>query len=238
MSAAAAFYCVADSRYFPGAVGLVNSLRLVGHREPILVLDTGLTDAQRALLEPQAEIVPSPSDAPPWLLKTVAPLSRPAAVMVLLDADLVVTRPLTDLIEARERAAGGVSQPDRQVRAGMGRAARPRDGAAARLPELGRDLRRALARGRGARPDAGTPAGGRLRAHPLAARPAGVRVHVRRPGRLQRDPRHPDRPERVVALDQRLAATPRSPACGWSTSAPCAAPTRTPPRRIWSIITP
>ena len=47
MSAAAAFYCVADSRYFPGAVGLVNSLRLVGHREPILVLDTGLTDAQR-----------------------------------------------------------------------------------------------------------------------------------------------------------------------------------------------
>ena len=45
-------------------------------------------------------------------------------------------------------------------------------------------------------------------------------------------------PERVVALDQRLAATPRSPACGWSTSAPCAAPTRTPPRRIWSIITP
>ena len=99
MSAAAAFYCVADSRYFPGVVGLVNSLRLVGHREPILVLDTGLTDAQRALLEPQAEIVPSPSDAPPWLLKTVAPLSRPAAVMVLLDADLVVTRPLTDLVE-------------------------------------------------------------------------------------------------------------------------------------------
>ena len=39
-------YCVADSRYFPGAVGLVNSLRLVGHREPILVLDTGLTDAR------------------------------------------------------------------------------------------------------------------------------------------------------------------------------------------------
>ena len=105
MSAAAAFYCVADSRYFPGAVGLVNSLRLVGHREPILVLDTGLTDAQRALLEPQAEIVPSPSDAPPWLLKTVAPLARPAAVMVLLDADLVVTRPLTDLIEA-PRAGG------------------------------------------------------------------------------------------------------------------------------------
>jgi hypothetical protein len=34
----AAFYCVADERFFLGAVGLINSLRLVGHAEPIYLL--------------------------------------------------------------------------------------------------------------------------------------------------------------------------------------------------------
>ena len=51
----AAFYCVADERYFLGAVGLVNSLRLVGHDEPIYLLDCGLTDDQRELLEPEVD---------------------------------------------------------------------------------------------------------------------------------------------------------------------------------------
>ena len=53
----AAFYCVADERYFLGAVGLVNSLRLVGHAEPIYLLDCGLTDAQRELLGRRGELV-------------------------------------------------------------------------------------------------------------------------------------------------------------------------------------
>ena len=42
----AAFYCVSDDRYFLGAVGLINSLRLVGHSEPIHLLDCGLTAGQ------------------------------------------------------------------------------------------------------------------------------------------------------------------------------------------------
>jgi hypothetical protein len=101
---AAAFYCVADARYFCGAVGLVNSLRLLGHGEPIRLLDCGLTDGQRELLRPQVELVAAPDDRPPWLLKTVAPLERPAEVMVLLDTDIVATRPFETLIE---RAAAG-----------------------------------------------------------------------------------------------------------------------------------
>jgi hypothetical protein len=100
---ALAYYCVADERYFLGAVGLVNSLRLLGHDEPIHLLDCGLTDEQRRLLEPQVALVSDRSDTPPWLLKTAAPLEHPAEVMVLLDTDLVVTRPLAALIErARE----------------------------------------------------------------------------------------------------------------------------------------
>jgi hypothetical protein len=95
----AAFYCVADERYFLGAVGMINSLRVVGHDEPVFVLDCGLTAKQRELLSPHATIVEAPSDAPPWLLKTIAPLRHPADVMVLIDADIVLTRSLGELIE-------------------------------------------------------------------------------------------------------------------------------------------
>jgi len=94
----AAFYCVADSRYFLGAVGMINSLRLLGHQEPVYVLDCGLTDGERGMLAPHATVVPAPNDSPPWLLKAAAPLSHPADVIVLIDTDLIVTRPLTDLI--------------------------------------------------------------------------------------------------------------------------------------------
>ena len=99
-TAEVAFYCVADAAYFGGAVGLVNSLRLLGHAEPIHLLDCGLTPAQRELLAAEVELLPAPDDSPPWLLKTVAPLARPAEVMVLLDVDMVATRRLDPLIEA------------------------------------------------------------------------------------------------------------------------------------------
>jgi hypothetical protein len=101
-----AFYCVAEDRYFPGAVAMLNSLQLVGHDEPLFMLDCGLTAEQRELLSPHATLVEAPTDAPPWLLKTIAPLRHPADVMVLIDADLIVTRPLTELAE--DAGAGGV----------------------------------------------------------------------------------------------------------------------------------
>jgi hypothetical protein len=106
----AAFYCVADSRYFLGAVGMLNSLRLLGHTEPVYVLDCGLAPRQRELLAPHVTIVEAPGHSPPWLLKTVAPLRHPAEVMVLIDADIVVTRSLAGLIErARQPCAIAVT---------------------------------------------------------------------------------------------------------------------------------
>jgi hypothetical protein len=97
-----AFYCVCDSRYFLGAVAMLNSLRLVGHDEPAYLLDCGLTDSQRDLLAPKVTLVSAPEDEPPWLVKPVAPLRYPAEVMVLIDADMIITRPLTPLVaEAR-----------------------------------------------------------------------------------------------------------------------------------------
>jgi hypothetical protein len=103
-----AFYCVSDGRYFLGAVGLVNSLRLVGHSEPIYLLDCGLSDAQRELIAPHVTLVRDHSGTPPWLLKTIAPLAHPAEAMVLIDADMIVTRPLGELIE-RARAGALVA---------------------------------------------------------------------------------------------------------------------------------
>jgi len=100
----AAFYCMSSELYFPGAVGLINSLRLHGHTEPIFLLDCGLTPEHRELVAAEATIVPGPADVPPYLLKTIAPRRHPAGTMVLIDVDMVATRPLTDLIE---RAAPG-----------------------------------------------------------------------------------------------------------------------------------
>ena len=99
MSPPVAFYCVADDGYFHGAVGLVNSLRLLGHDEPIRVLDRGLTERRRELLGAEATVVEGPPEVPGQLLKTVAPLRDPADVAVLIDADMIVTRPLGELID-------------------------------------------------------------------------------------------------------------------------------------------
>jgi hypothetical protein len=99
----AAFYCVADRRYFLGAAGMINSLRLHGHDEPVFLLDCGLTPAQRELLSGHATLLQAPADVPPYLMKTIAPLREPARVMVLIDADMIATRALHELIA---RASG------------------------------------------------------------------------------------------------------------------------------------
>src|SRR5436190_4702686 len=94
----AAFYCMSSGIYFLGAVGMINSLRLVGHDEPIFLLDCGLTPRQQRLLRPHVTLVPGPRDLPPYVLKTIAPRRHPAEVRILIDSDIIVTRPLVDLI--------------------------------------------------------------------------------------------------------------------------------------------
>jgi hypothetical protein len=97
------FFTVADSRYWTGAVALVNSLRLVGHEEAVVVLDAGFTPRQRAILEGAVEIVPAPALRVPFLARWLTPLARGDGVHVLLDADLVAVQPLTSLIEQVEQ---------------------------------------------------------------------------------------------------------------------------------------
>jgi hypothetical protein len=95
-----AFYSVCDSGFFLGVVALVNSLRLVGHEEPIFIVDAGLTPEQKRAMSDQATIIDAPEGDHAVFLTPYGPLERPAEVSVLLDADIVVLRPLSELIEA------------------------------------------------------------------------------------------------------------------------------------------
>jgi hypothetical protein len=110
-----AFYVVCDSRYFLGAVAMLNSLRVVGHTEPVFVLDCGLSDSERELLSDEATLVSAPDGVPPWLLKGLAPRRHGADVMVLVDADIIVTRDLGPLIEdaARGKVVAFENRSDR-----------------------------------------------------------------------------------------------------------------------------
>ena len=94
-----AFYVAADSRHFLGLVALINSLRLVGHDDPIYVGNCGFTVAHCERLAEHVTFVDMDRARAPHLAKVVAPLARPTEVMVVIDADIIVTRPLTDLIE-------------------------------------------------------------------------------------------------------------------------------------------
>ena len=104
--AGAAFYSVADAKHFVGLVALLNSLRLVGHEDPVLVTDCGLDARQRAQLVGHVTLVEPEDGGHPMLQKPTAPLRHPAELMVLLDADVIVTRPLDELL--RQAEAGSI----------------------------------------------------------------------------------------------------------------------------------
>jgi hypothetical protein len=93
-----AFFSVSNASHFLGAVALLNSLRAIGHDEPFYLLDCGLTGRQRELLKGHATLIPGPRDVSPVLLKNVAPLQVDHDVAIILDADIIVVRPLQDLI--------------------------------------------------------------------------------------------------------------------------------------------
>ena len=93
-----AAYCVSNADHFLGAVALVNSLRLTGWHDQIVLVDCGLTKRQRDLLASEALLLPAPDSTPPHLLKVAGPLAHPAEVMVVLDVDMIVIRPLEPLL--------------------------------------------------------------------------------------------------------------------------------------------
>jgi len=109
MAERATFYTIANARYFPGLVALLNSLRLKGHEEELVVLDQGLTPEQRERLAPHATVVELPGEqlANPQVLKPYPAQLSPTGIVVVIDSDMIVTRPLAEpLADAR---AGRIS---------------------------------------------------------------------------------------------------------------------------------
>src|SRR3954451_5060625 len=94
-----AIYSICNDRFFLGLVALVNSLRIHGHDESLVVVDCGLTRRQRALLAGHATLIAAPEGIEPHLLKYVGPVQAPADVMLLIDADMIITRSLDPLID-------------------------------------------------------------------------------------------------------------------------------------------
>ena len=86
--------------YFLGVVALLNSLRITGNTMPLLVLDTGMEAWQRELLAAHCEISPARPGVAPYLQKPNAASLSGADITVFLDSDIIVTGPLTSMVEA------------------------------------------------------------------------------------------------------------------------------------------
>src|SRR5436853_2584260 len=107
MTGRATFYTIANARYFPGLVALINSLRLSGHADELVVLDEGLAPEQRERLAPHVTLVELPRGQPshPALLKPYPAELSPSGIVALIDSDMIVTRalagPLADAAKGR-----------------------------------------------------------------------------------------------------------------------------------------
>jgi hypothetical protein len=56
------FYAVSNATYFPAVIALLNSLRLTGHHNELVVGDCGLSSAQLDRLCPYCTLVGIPGD--------------------------------------------------------------------------------------------------------------------------------------------------------------------------------
>lgn len=97
------FFTISNRSYFPGLVGLVNSLRLGGHGEPVTVLDRGLSRRQKSAVERQCRIVSIDREAVnPCHLTAYPALLDVPDIVILIDSDALVLDRLEEVIrEAR-----------------------------------------------------------------------------------------------------------------------------------------
>ena len=99
------FFTLADERFFPGVVCLLNSLRLSGNDVELVILDIGLSANQRERLAPHARLVEPSAEVreAPLLMKPFPHTLDPQGTVVVIDSDMMVTRPLDPVLELAER---------------------------------------------------------------------------------------------------------------------------------------
>jgi hypothetical protein len=118
MSSDVRFVTSADSRFFVGAVGMLNSLRLSGNEQgTAFVIDVGLRPEQRERLSRAAQVLnlpPALQGLHPLFAKLTADVFWSDGVVVLLDSDMIITSSLDALVE--QAAAGKIAvHPDHEI---------------------------------------------------------------------------------------------------------------------------
>jgi hypothetical protein len=99
------FYTISSDLYFPGFVGMLNSLRLAGHNEPVTVLERGMSPKQKAVLEGHCTVVSMDHEVTnPCHLTAYPSQLDTSGVVVFIDSDALV---LERLDEAISCARGG-----------------------------------------------------------------------------------------------------------------------------------
>ena len=94
------YFTVSNHAYFLGTVALLNSLRVTGNLDPLVVLDAGLLPGERALLKPHADVVSMPEDrGNPVLLKPFPHVIGATGVILVIDSDIIVTSSLESTID-------------------------------------------------------------------------------------------------------------------------------------------
>jgi hypothetical protein len=95
------YYSVSDQRFFLGTVALLNSLRLTGNAGELVVLDAGLTPAQRDTLARHATLYDPPQLAAghPGIMKAYPFLLDARGTVVVIDSDIVVTSSLDPALD-------------------------------------------------------------------------------------------------------------------------------------------
>ena len=102
------FFTVSDSGFFLGTVALLNSLRLTGHSNELVVLDCGFSAEQQAILAPHCRLMPFDRDlaVSPTCFKPFPYLADPTGTVVIVDSDMIVTSSLQPIMD--QAAAGRV----------------------------------------------------------------------------------------------------------------------------------
>jgi hypothetical protein len=101
------YVTVADAGYFLGAVAMLNSLRLTGNEGELVVIDRGLTPAQRASLEPHARVLELSAEdraKHAYFQRQLVYRYGLDGVLVFVDSDMLVTASLAPIVE---KAANG-----------------------------------------------------------------------------------------------------------------------------------
>ncbi|MBW4663410.1 MAG: hypothetical protein KME01_04290 [Chroococcus sp. CMT-3BRIN-NPC107] len=99
------FYTICNSKYFLGVVGLLNSLRVVGHQQKIVVLDCGLTSRQQEILRPHCTLYSLPKEEAknPLQYKPFPYLLPTQGTVVIIDSDMLVTRNLETILNSAKQ---------------------------------------------------------------------------------------------------------------------------------------